>query len=129
MSDQVAVGHDNTAGLATVSASKPPKTQGVQYPRYITAGSGVVYPDGAPFVVWAFEHLTAAEYVAVLTAMGLTDSPASVSADVTLRTIGHDRVTYRNYNATVVHRKVEDTNYSGGLYRRATFTFKQLEAI
>jgi len=129
MAHQAAPGHDNTAGLATISANKPPKTQGVQVPRYVTAASGVVYPDGAPFVVWEFEHLTPAEYTAILTALGLTTSPASVSAPVTLRTVGHDRTTFATYNATVVHRKGEDTRYERGLFRRATFTFTRLEAL
>jgi hypothetical protein len=125
MAYQVATGHDNEAGFVTLSPQ--PKSQGIEYPRWVQAASAL-YPDGAPFVVWEFEQLTRAQYNTIILAFGLTHSPDDVESLVTIRSIGYDRSTWANWNGTVVHRRGpnQDTEFSMGIYRRATFTIKKL---
>lgn len=127
MTYQGAAGHDNEAGFTTLNP-QPRCPQGIQYPVYINAASNVTYPDGAAFCVWEFENLKIAQYEAILTLLGLTTSASNVSGLVTIQTVTHARGTFANYNATVVHRKGEDTEYAGKLFRSAVFTFRSLEA-
>jgi hypothetical protein len=122
-----ATGHDNEAGFTTF-VQQPACPRGIQYPRYIHAASGLVYPDGSPFCVWEWVNLTEAQYEAILTALGLSTALTSVSGLVTIATVTHDRSTFANYNATAYHRKGEDTEFVDGLFRSVILTFKQLEA-
>jgi hypothetical protein len=127
MAYQVAVGHDNEAGFVTTDP-EPVCPLGIQYPVHVTAASGVTYADGAPFTVWEYDILTAAQYATKLTENGLTTAPDSVSANVTISTIAHDRSTYANYNAIVLHRKGEDAEFRDGLFRGVRFLYRQLES-
>ncbi len=120
--------HDNVAGLTTlVYPLICPR--GIQYPTYIEAASGKVYPDGAGFCWWEFNDLTEVQYEAVLALLGLTTAVTSVSAPVTIQTVTHDRSVFANYNATVVHKKGEDTEFADNRFLSARFLFKQLEAL
>lgn len=127
MASQIAIGHDNEAGFVTVDP-QPACPLGIQNAIYVETISGIPYPDGDEFTVWEFENLTPTQYTTLLAAMGLTSAASSVSAEVTISTISHDRTTYANYNARVVHKKGEDTEFSGWLYTRARFLFKKLAA-
>jgi hypothetical protein len=40
--------------------------------------------------------------------------------------VTHDRSTFANYNARVVHKKGEDTEFADHLFRFARFRFKNL---
>ncbi len=125
---RAAPNHDNTAGFTTL-ATPPVCSRGIQYPAYIEAASGKVYPDGTGFCWWEFNDLTEAQYEAVLAALGLTTATTSVSGPVTIQTVTHDRSAFANYNATVVHKKGEDTEFADNRFLSARFLFKQLEAV
>ncbi len=125
---RAAPNHDNVAGFTTL-ATPPVCPRGIQYPVYIEAASGKVYPDGTGFCWWEFNDLTEAQYEAVLAALGLTTVANNVSAPVTIQTVTHDRSVFANYNATVVHKKGEDTEFADNRFLSARFLFKQLEAV
>jgi hypothetical protein len=40
--------------------------------------------------------------------------------------VTHDRSTFANYNARVVHKKGEDTEFENHLFTRVRFRFKNL---
>jgi hypothetical protein len=122
---QLATGWDNETNFVTVTP--PPFCPlGIQFAAYVEAISGIAYPEGDMFTVWEFEKLTEAQYESILTLMGLTAAATSVSAPVTIQTVTHDRSTFANYNARVVHKKGEDTEFADHLFRFARFRFKNL---
>ncbi len=127
MTYQVAINYDNEAGFVAVDP-QPRCLLGIQNAAYVETISGITYPDGDEYTVWEFENLTPAEYTALLAEMGLTTAASSVSGPVTISTISHDRTTFANYNARVVHKKGEDTEFENWLYTRARFLFKKLVA-
>lgn len=122
-----ATGHDNEAGFTTF-VQQPACPRGIQYPAYIHAASGLVYPDGSPFCVWEWVNVTESQYETILAALGLTTIAGDTSGLVTIETVTHDRSTFADYNATCFHRKGEDTEFVDNLFRTVRFTFKQLEA-
>ena len=128
MTYQAVNGHDNESNLETLSP-QPACPQGIQYPVYIHAASGDVYSDGSPFCVWDWENLTESQYEAILDILGLTIDASDVSGPVTIRTVTHNRDTFDVFNATVYHRKGQDTEYAEGLFKTARFWYKQLEAL
>lgn len=127
MAFQLATGHDNEAGFVTVDP-QPRCLLGIQNAVYVEAISGKTYPDGDEYTVWEFENLTPAQYTTILGLNGLTTAASSITAEVTINTISHDRSTYAAYNARVVHKKGEDTEFEGWLYTRARFLYKKLAA-
>ena len=122
---QLATGWDNEAGFVTVDP-QPFCPLGIQFAAYVEAISGIAYPEGDMFTVWEFEMLTEAAYETLLSQMGLTTAANSVSAQVTIQTVTHDRSTFANYNARVVHKKGEDTEFENHLFTRVRFRFKNL---
>lgn len=125
---QAAPNHDNVAGFTTL-ATPPICPLGIQYAEYIQAASGKVYPNGTSFCVWEFNDLTEAQYEAILAILGLTTAATSVTGPVTIQTVTHDRSVFANYNATVVHKKGEDTEFADNRFLSARFLFNQLEAV
>lgn len=129
MAFKLASGHDNTAGHTTLTM--PIHSTGLLYPRHMVAISGIVYATGAPYSVWTIQHLTVAQYQAILTAAGIS-AVYSDSNEVTVSDIIPDRSTYADYNATIVHMSDKDMQWAGHHDRwiqQATFTFIKLEAL
>jgi hypothetical protein len=122
---QLATGWDNEAGFVTVNP-QPACPLGIQFAAYVEAISGIAYPEGDMFTVWEFDHLQIAQYTILLPLMGLSTAATSVSAPVTIQTVTHDRATFANYNARVVHKKGEDTEFENHLFTRVRFRFKNL---
>lgn len=121
---QIADGHDNAAGLATIDPQ--PASEGLQYPKRRVAGDGTEYNDGSAFTIWRYRGvLSTTQYSALLTAFGLS---SALTNEVTVRTLhGAARTTYSNYNATIV--KPFNPRFERGFWRDIEFRVIKLEAL
>lgn len=109
---QFAAGNNNAAGLTALATQ--PKTGIMKRPRERTSGTGLVVADGNLRVDWIFTQITAAQFAALLTAMGIDGddfSPTSVLATVKTKKNSND--TFANYNAVVTLKSNFSRNYIG----------------
>lgn len=127
-SKAVAVGHNNNAGLVTLSGSLTPVSSGVLYPEFVATLDGTLVAHGAAYIEWQFSPLTDANYTALLGYHGFVlGTPSQATALVTVRDVGRDRSTYTVYNATAVHRVGVDGQFQRGLWRGVKITYTLLE--
>lgn len=96
MTYQVALNHDNEAGLANF-VPQPASPGGVQTPRKVYTGNGI-YPDGDPFVDLIYTIADPDERNTIDAQLGLSDTV--FSSQVTIRIRKNDD-SFANYNATV----------------------------
>jgi hypothetical protein len=94
---QAAIGHNNAAGLTTLSP-QPSSPNGVQTARYSNSASGQTYPDGEQFIELVYTSLEPAQKNALDTAFGVSDSVGS--NEITVRIRKNDD-SFANYNAIV----------------------------
>lgn len=124
---KLAVGHNNAAGLVTVTPQ--PMSPGILYPRQVNAASGDVYDDGRAYTVWLYDGvLTPAQYAALLTAFGLASARTAL---VTVATVTDEaRTTWASYNARIVRPfNGSDARFKRGFWRDVTFVLRNLEAL
>lgn len=125
---KAADGHGNYAGLAQITPLNTGfSTSGVRYSEFIPLADGTWKPYGALYEEVTYINLQISEYTAILAVLGLSNDFDDTSNEVTYRTIGADHATYTSYNATVVHRKGVDTDFTNNVYARAVFLFTKLE--
>lgn len=113
MSDyQFAAGYNNAAGLTPLATQ--PKTSVMKRPRERTSGLGLVVADGNLRVEWIFTQITAAQFAALLTAMGIDgDDFSPISVLATVKTKKNSNDAFANYNAVVSLKPNFSRNYIG----------------
>lgn len=125
MTAQSALGFDN--GDSLVDITPQPHMSGLIYRTVYSAGSAV-YRDGAPITRWSWGFLRPAEWEAIKTALGLSESVKS--AENTINTLTNDFDTYDSFNATAILPEPDtDYRYEGGRFLDVVITFRGLEAI
>ncbi len=123
-----APGYDNVAGLVVFDPQ--PQCPGISYPLRRHVGNGLMLVDGAPTATVTFNVLRVDQYLAILSALDLsTTDVTDESGLVTVRLPGPDRVTFADYNATVLHNRRDDVRFGGHNYHNVRFTFIGLVAI
>lgn len=120
---RVAVGHNNAAGLSTLSP-QPRNASDIAYPEFLDGLDESVTPQGKPFVELTFNALSYSEYAIVLAKFGL--SATIFNADVTVR-LRTDIDAYSNYNGVAKHRTGKERGY--GFWRNFTITVAALTVI
>jgi hypothetical protein len=126
---QWAPNHDNEAGYIDVLV--PVLTKGIQYPVYVTAGDGSVHAKGAAFVVFEMHNVTFSQYTQMReTDLAFSSVESDVSKAVTVAVPEPDRVTFNNWNATLIHRPGVDTEMDENhtRYERVYWRFTKLVA-
>lgn len=99
---QIASGHNNAAGLTTVTIQ--PYCPGIGY-TFVMDGDSVADIKGDGSTTWVYATLTAAQFDTLLNEFGL-DYNTTPSKKVTIRTTVNDNATghnrnYANYNAVI----------------------------
>ena len=98
---EVALGHNNSAGLASVLIQ--PDYDGLQYPREIYTGDNDVLRDGWPFVELRYpDILLASGWWAILGQFGLQTAKTAL---VTVRLMDEDKVNRTVYNGRAVKKE------------------------
>lgn len=123
---QFAAGYNNAAGLTPLATQ--PKTGVVKRPRERTSGIGLVVADGYLRVDWIFTQITAAQFTALLAAMGIDgDDFSPVSVLATVKTKKNTDDSFANYNAVVSLKSNFSRNYIGR--KDVVFELTKLVAI
>lgn len=120
---QIADGHDNAAGLATISP-QPGVPDAVKFPETDFFGDGGAEVNGFQQLELVWTALTRSQYNTLRTALGVTDTV--ITNDVTIR-IRTNADTFANYNATVIDLQTARRSYTGWENYRVLVT--KLEAI
>jgi len=131
MAFQLALGHNNAAGLAdlvTLPVSPgPPYTPGLKYARTIIPSSQKKYRDGL-YTEWRFSFLTKAQRAAFETQAGLSE--AVPWSEVTINTLTNDYTTFDTYNAIIWRPDPEDSyTMDRGKLLDVVYRLVQLEAL
>lgn len=121
---QVAVNHDNEAGLAEVTP-QPRNPADFQYIEVLDAADGSVIPQGKPYVELYFSVLLYEEYTSVLTQFGLSETTFNANVTVKLHENGG---TWGNYNGIASHRPGKRRS-SAGWWEDFVITVSRLTAI
>lgn len=132
---QLAAGHDNAAGLATLEGTLPSgETVPFVYPRVVGGydpgvfkirTSGERYTAGFDTVVWLFGAITWRHF----RYLQETYCGDGYSGLVTVRTRLDDPATYANYNATMLLEKPSSTQIRVGVFVDFPVRFTRLEAL
>lgn len=128
MAYMVALGHDNTAGLATVTPQ--PSCPGLKVAIRRHGGDGTVYRDGWMSASWHYGYHSPDRRVltALLTQFGLIGGTYSRAVTVTLRDNGTN--TFSNYNAVITMPDFPDAGaYEMGAWQEIAFELTQIRAI
>lgn len=97
MTYQIAIGHNNAAGLADMLTQ--PACDGINYPEYKYLPDGTVEPIGFGVAALRYEALDEENLSPLLTQCGLSDSIASAAVTIRLPNLAR---TFGNYNAYIV---------------------------
>jgi len=123
---QAAPGHDNTAGLSTVTPQ--PRSPGITYAEVRHSANGAVARHGNAATEWRYGYMTPAWFAALQALLGISETVKS--AEVTIQTVQNDFQTFEDYNAIAVHPEAEaDYKYDGGAYLDVVWRFKELRAV
>ena len=114
---QIAIGHNNAAGLADIDPQ--PRTPRLIPGRVVYAVSGLVYEDGGYRTQFIYDALGWDDYTALLTAFGLSSAK---SALVTVRLRKDTDNSFANYNA-IIERPTFDETAEARLSRLVNITF------
>ena len=126
---QVAIGHDNAAGLANVSPFQP-RSAGLKYPARVIAPDGTVILKGLPYTEWIWDFQDVADYGTMLGEFGLSATTPTASALVTIKTLESDFSTFANYNATAPLPEPEmSVDLDRGKVLRVVLRLAGLEAL
>lgn len=125
MTYQVADGHNNAAGLATMT--KQPKCEGIVPGRRIRTLGRTVYEDGYSSAVLVYTMVTSADVETILTELGIF---SAVSNDITIRLPRNGDRDFTNYNATAVQPEwVREGRYKQGFYEDVEIPLIFMETI
>lgn len=99
---RIADGHDQEASFADIAPQ--PASEAVRAPEIVYYGNGTAEFAGAPFADLLWSGLSRAQYNALRTQLGVSDTVASNDVTVRLR-LNND--TFGNYNATLIYLRTE----------------------
>jgi hypothetical protein len=127
MAFQAVTNHDNAGNLADVSPQ--PYTPGLQYPEVRFNAGGGADRHGLAYFEWHYGFMTRAQFAAMQTQLGLSES--TKSANVTVRTlINSDFQTFANYNAKAINPEADQGyKFEGGMYQDVVWRFNVVEAL
>lgn len=117
-----------------IELDPPPHCDGVQFPEFGYAPNNLVFPRGSPFIIWNWYNLLPEVYkYLMVTCLGFTMAYNNVMTTATISSITYDRdvfatggEVFASWNVRGIHRKGVDTEFSFGVYRRVTVTFREL---
>lgn len=99
---RIADGHDQEANFADIAPQ--PASEAVRMPELVYYGNGQAEFVGLPFLDLAWSGLSRAQYNALRTQLGISDTVASNDVTVKLR-LNSD--TFDDYNATLIYLRTE----------------------
>jgi hypothetical protein len=120
---QIAINHDNTAGLAAIDP-QPATPDAVQYPEIRNSADGGAVFHGDPYIDLVWTSLTREQYNALMTQHGLSQTVASCAITATIR---DDNDAFSNYNATALHLKSAKRGMA--FWQKLTIRYRSLVAI
>jgi hypothetical protein len=116
-----------------IELDPPPHCDGILFPEFGYAPNNLAYPRGNPFIVWNWYNLLPEVYeYLMVTCLGFTLAYNNVNTVATIRSITYDRdylndgEVFETWNVRGIHRKGIDTEFSFGVFRRVTVTFREL---
>ncbi len=99
---RIADGHDQEASFADINPQ--PASEAVRMPELVYYGNGQAEFNGTPFADLVWSGLSRAQYSALRTQLGVSDTVASNDVTIRLR-LNSD--SFGNYNATLIYLRTE----------------------
>jgi len=99
---RIADGHDQEASFTDINPQ--PASEAVRMPELVYYGNGQAEFNGTPFADLVWSGLSRAQYSALRTQLGVSDTVASNDVTIRLR-LNSD--SFGNYNATLIYLRTE----------------------